>query len=54
MAVPENIGCNNDTCVQSEECNRAKIAKESKAVEIKSFGGGPDKGCGKFIPIKKD
>jgi len=52
MAISENIGCSNDSCIKSSECNRTKIVKEGKAVEIKSFGGGPDKGCGKFIPIK--
>jgi hypothetical protein len=54
MGVPENVGCNNDSCLKAPECNRTKIAKEGKAIEIKSFGGNPDKGCGKFIPIKED
>ena len=53
MSVPEDVGCKNDSCIKyANECNRAKIAKEGKAREIKSFGGTPDKGCGKFIPIK--
>ncbi len=52
MAVPEDVGCSNERCVKSLECNRTKIAKKGEASEIKSFGGGPDKGCGKFIPLK--
>ena len=54
MAVPEDVGCSNESCIKAPECNRTKIAKEGRAREIKSFGGGPDKGCGKFIPIKED
>jgi len=53
VAVPEDVGCENSSCVKAEECNRTKIAREGKAREVKSFGGGPDKGCGKFIPIKE-
>ena len=52
MPVPEDVGCDNDSCIKALECNRTKIAKEGKAREIKSFGGSPDKGCGKFISIK--
>jgi hypothetical protein len=53
MAVPENVGCRNDVCLKYDECNRAKIAKDGSAKEVKSFGGTPEKGCGKFIPLKK-
>jgi hypothetical protein len=53
MAVPEDVGCKNESCIKHDECNRAKIAKEGKAREVKSFGGTPEKGCGKFIPIKE-
>ncbi len=52
MAVPEDIGCSNDSCIKAVKCNRIKIANDGEAREVKSFGGGPDKGCGKFIPIK--
>ena len=52
MPVPEDVGCDNDSCIKVPECNRIKIAKEGKAREVKSFGGGPDKGCGKLISIK--
>jgi len=55
MSVPEDVGCKNDSCIKhANECNRAKIYKENKAREVKSFGGTPEKGCGKFIPIKND
>ena len=53
--VPEDVGCNNTDCIKNEkECNRAKIAREGKAREIKSFGGTAEKGCGKFIPVKNN
>jgi len=51
--VPENIGCKNSECIQKDECNRQVIAKNGTAVEIKSFGGTAQKGCGKFIAIKQ-
>jgi len=54
VAVPEDIGCSNEKCKESENCNRALIYKQNVAREVKSFGGTPSKGCGKFIPIKKD
>jgi hypothetical protein len=53
MSVPEDVGCKNSSCIKTNECNRAKIYKENRAREVKSFGGTPDKGCGKFIPIKE-
>lgn len=54
MAVPEDVGCKNEHCIKwAQECKRAKIAREGKAREIKSFGGTPEKGCGKFLPIDK-
>jgi len=53
VAVPEDVGCKNENCIKwANECNRAKIARDNSAREIKSFGGTKDKGCGKFIPIK--
>ena len=54
MAVPEDVGCKNDSCLKALECNRSKIAKEGKAREIKSFGGTPEKGCGKYLPVKNE
>ena len=47
--VPENIGCNNPECIAKEECKRQVIAKNGLAVEVKSFGGTPEKKCGKFL-----
>jgi hypothetical protein len=52
MAVAEDVGCRNENCLKYSECNRAKIAREGTAREIKSFGGTPEKGCGKFLPLK--
>jgi hypothetical protein len=52
MSVAENIGCNNQECIKRDECNRTKIAREGKAVEVKTFGGTAQKGCGKFMAIK--
>jgi hypothetical protein len=54
MAVPEDIGCENKACIKAPECNRQKIREEGIAREVKSFGGTPEKGCGKFLPIPKD
>jgi hypothetical protein len=51
--VAENIGCQNEVCIQRDECQRQVIAKNGTAVEIKSFGGTAEKGCGKFLPLKK-
>jgi len=51
--VAENIGCQNEVCIQRDECQRQVIAKNGTAVEIKSFGGTEQKGCGKFLPLKK-
>jgi hypothetical protein len=53
MAVPEDIGCSNETCKEASNCQRTVIYENGTAREIKSFGGTPDKGCGKFLP-KKD
>jgi hypothetical protein len=53
MSVPEDVGCKNSNCVRSPECNRFKIQKENRAREVKTFGGTPEKGCGKFLPIKE-
>jgi len=30
-----------------------KFKKENRAREVKTFGGTPEKGCGKFLPIKE-
>ena len=53
MSVPEDVGCNNEVCIKAKECNRNLIALQGKAREVKTFGGTEEKGCGKFIPIKK-
>jgi len=50
--VPEDIGCSNEECVESPNCHRTVIYKNGTAREVKSFGGTPQKGCGKFIPRK--
>lgn len=47
--VPENVGCDNKICIKKDECKRNEIAKNGKAVAIKTFGGTEEKGCGKFI-----
>ena len=47
--VPENIGCKNPECIAKDECKRQVIAKDGTAVEVKSFGGTPEKKCGKFL-----
>ncbi len=52
MAVPEDIGCSNESCVDAPKCERTVIYENGTAREVKSFGGTPDKGCGKFIPRK--
>jgi len=54
VAVAPDIGCSNSKCKEVDNCNRALIYKQNIAREVKSFGGTPQKGCGKFIPIKKD
>jgi hypothetical protein len=53
MAVAEDIGCDNPVCMQREECERQVIWTNGTARETKRFGGTPEKGCGKFIPIKE-
>ncbi|BDY12356.1 hypothetical protein [Hydrogenimonas cancrithermarum] len=47
--VPEDVGCRNEECVKKDECKRQEIAKNGTAREVRSFGGTPEKGCGKFI-----
>ncbi len=51
--VPENVGCSNMECVEGPNCERKAIYLNKTAVEVKSFGGTKEKGCGKFIPRKK-
>lgn len=50
MKVPKDVGCDNDKCIESPNCHRAVIYKNGTAREVKSFGGTPQKGCGKFLP----
>ena len=52
MKVPEDVGCKNEECVKSPECQRTVIYENGTAREVKSFGGTKEKGCGKFIPRK--
>jgi len=52
MAVPEDVGCSNEVCVDAPKCERTVIWENGTAREIKSFGGNETKGCGKFIPKK--
>jgi len=51
--VPEDVGCDNQECIQKDECKRNQIAREGKAREVKTFSGTAEKGCGKFIPLDK-
>jgi hypothetical protein len=51
MSLPKDIGCKNQKCIKFQECKRALIYKNASAREVKSFGGTPQKGCGKFLPI---
>jgi hypothetical protein len=46
---PTNIGCKNPDCVAKDECKRQVIAKDGSAVEVRIFGGTPEKQCGKFL-----
>jgi len=48
--VPEDVGCDNQDCKEKENCKRNEIVKTGEAREVKTFGGTPEKGCGKFIP----
>ena len=50
--VPENIGCNNQECIAKDICKRNAIAKEGTAMDVKTFGGTPNKKCGKFLEKK--
>jgi len=54
MAVAEDIGCSNMNCKESPNCQRTVIYENGTAREVKSFGGTPDKGCGKFLPKKEE
>ncbi len=51
--VPEDIGCDNEVCIDSPKCERTVIYKDKTARELKTFGGTEKKGCGKFIPKKE-
>ncbi len=54
MSVAEDIGCRNPNCKEKDNCKRQVIAKDGSARVVKEFGGTPDKGCGKFLPIEKE
>ncbi len=47
--LPENIGCENPDCIAKDECKRQVVAKDGSAVEVRSFGGSPEKKCGKYL-----
>ena len=53
MAVAEDIGCNNEVCVEAPKCERTVIYEDKTASSVKYFGGTETKGCGKFIPKKE-
>jgi len=53
VAVPEDVGCSNLECIETNNCKRAEIFRKKTAREVKSFGGTATKGCGKFIPLKQ-
>ncbi|GIT98044.1 hypothetical protein [Sulfurovum sp. TSL1] len=53
MAINKDIGCNNIKCVEASMCERAVMYENGTAQAVKSFGGSPEKGCGKFIPKKE-
>jgi len=50
--VPEDVGCSNEKCVESKNCQRTVIFENGTAREVASFGGTEAKGCGKFLPKK--
>ena len=39
--------------MEAQNCQRTVIYEDGSAREVKSFGGTPTKGCGKFIPKKE-
>ena len=51
--MPEDVGCDNEVCIEHDNCQRAVIYHNNTAREVKKFGGTPDKGCGKFIAKKE-
>jgi len=50
MAVPADVGCSNEECVEAPKCQRTVIFENGTAREVKCFGGTAAKGCGKFLP----
>ena len=50
--VPENVGCNNQECIAKDICHRNAIYQNGTAVEVRTFGGTPEKKCGKFLEKK--
>ena len=47
--VATDIGCSNDKCIASDECNRREIEKNGTAREVQEFNGSEAKKCGKFL-----
>jgi hypothetical protein len=50
--LPANIGCNNEKCIETSNCQRTVVFKNGTAKEVRHFGGTEVKGCGKFLPKK--
>ncbi len=46
------VACNNNKCINKDRCQRYKLFKDG-AKEWTTNGGTPEKGCKKFIEIKK-
>jgi len=46
------LACNNDRCINKDRCERYRLFKQG-AKEYSTNGGTPEKGCKKFIEIKK-
>jgi len=51
--VAEDVGCNNEKCVESVNCHRTVIFENGTAREVATFGGTEAKGCGKFLAKKE-
>jgi len=51
MAIAsDTIGCDNEECFETKNCYRTVTYEDKTALEVKTFGGTPEKGCGNFLP----
>lgn len=50
MPAAKDVGCTNEKCKESSNCQRTVIYENGTAREVKSFGGTSEKGCGSFMP----